>query len=119
VTSLAFSDDGRTLASASHADRTPVLLDVAAGRPRKWLRGHTGLVQCVAFAPGGRAVASAATDGTVRLWDVATGHEHAALRRDGLDVRVIAFSPDGSTLAAGGIEPAVWVWDVSRNASSW
>jgi WD40 repeat protein len=73
----------------------------------------------VAFAPGGKAVATAATDGTVRIWDVATGREHAALRREGLEAGVIAFSPDGLTLAAGGIEPAVWVWDVSPNTASW
>jgi WD40 repeat protein len=73
----------------------------------------------VAFAPGGRAVATAATDGTARLWDVATGREHAALRREGLEAKVIAFSPDGLTLAAGGIEPVVWVWDVFRSAASW
>jgi WD40 repeat protein len=77
------------------------------------------VVQCVAFAPGGWVIATAATDGTIRLWDVSTGRARAALRYDGLEAEVIAFSPDGGTLVAGGMEPTMWAWDLSRSSKSW
>ena len=85
VDSVAFSPDGKTLATGS-ADGTVRLWDVATHRPdRRALTGHTGPVTSVAFSPDGKTLASGSADGTVRLWDVAThrqiGHPHRPHRR--------------------------------------
>ena len=74
VYGVAFSPDGRSLASAS-ADNTMKLWDVATGNEVRTLRGHTNAVIAVAFSPDGRTLASASHDQTVKVWDAATGQD--------------------------------------------
>lgn len=111
VMSVAFSSDGKTLASSSR-DRAIHLWNVSTGKLRKTLTGHDGDVYSVAFSPDGRTLASGSGDRTVRLWDVETGKERLTLKGHGDDVRSVAFSPDGKTLASGSKDKTLRLWDV-------
>ena len=115
--SLAFSPDGKTLASGSDDDdrETIKIWDVATGSPiRGWHAGR-GTVASLAIDPRGRIVASAhlGQPGELRLWDPATGRRLETLAGHTDSVRTVAFSPDGTLLASAGSDRAVRLWDVA------
>ncbi|HZS05184.1 MAG TPA: caspase family protein [Blastocatellia bacterium] len=102
VTVIAFSADGRLLASGSQ-DYMIKLWDVATGRELRTLSGHRDQINSLVFSRDGRLLASASggedlakPDITVRVWDVATGRMLQKFEGNNP-----AFSPDGRTIAYG------------------
>jgi WD40 repeat protein len=110
VLSVAWSPDGRTLASGS-SDRTVKLWEAATGKLLATLQGHTGEVYSIAWSPDGKTLASGSDDRTVMLWDAATGKLLMTLQGHAGEVLSVAWSPDGRTLASGSSDWTVKLWE--------
>jgi WD40 repeat protein len=117
---LAFTTDGRTLASTTLGNPAVKLWEVATGKERAAFTGHMDGRTAPAFSPDGRVLAAGGVeDGTVKLWDLGTGTERATLRGDANKVHAVAFAPDGKTLAvAEGPDTAIRIWDVAAVTES-
>ncbi|MGK7874043.1 MAG: AAA family ATPase [Xenococcaceae cyanobacterium] len=109
VISVAFSSDGKTLASAS-SDKTVKLWNLE-GKELLTLSGHDGRVWGVAFSPDGKTLASANEDKTVKLWNL-EGKELLSLSGHDDRVNSVAFSPDGKTLASASSDKTVKLWNL-------
>ncbi|MEH2064197.1 MAG: hypothetical protein V7K50_18350 [Nostoc sp.] len=112
VYSVAFSPDGRMIASGSH-DKTIKLWDVTAGRQIRTIQTHPDLVHSVAFSPDGRIIASGSYDKTIKLWDVTTGRQIHTVQGHSEWVNSVAYSPDGKILASGSNNKTIKLWDVT------
>ncbi len=105
--SSAFSDmsRARVLASDARARGLSVVL-----------RGHTGAVNAVVFAPTGGKIATGSDDRSVRIWDLST-REGRAIAGHTDEVWRLAFSADGRTLVSSSKDKTARVWDPEIGAS--
>jgi WD40 repeat protein len=112
VWSVAWSPDGRRLASCGLDGSLRIWQTDAAGRQVATLGGQMGALRSVAWSPDGRRVASGGDDGVVRVWDiVAAGADPAELDGHEASVWSVAWSPDGRRLASAGSDATVRLWE--------
>lgn len=114
ILSIAFSPDGKLLATAGY-DRLIKLWDVAANKELRVLRDHSDSVYAVAFSPDGKLLASGGADRAVKVWDVASGTRLYTLGESTDWVYAVAWSPDGKHLAAAGVDRSLRVWQADRD----
>jgi eukaryotic-like serine/threonine-protein kinase len=114
VTALAFSPDGKTLASAEGFNESDIRLwDVATSKEIGRLAGHGAWVNSMVFWPDGKMLASSSADQTIRIWDVASRTCLDVLHGHRFGVWRLALLPDGKTLVSGCKDGTVCVWDTS------
>jgi WD40 repeat protein/tRNA A-37 threonylcarbamoyl transferase component Bud32 len=106
VRAIAFSPDGKLLASGSFDD-TIKLWDVTTWEEVATLKTHK--VQGLAFSPDGKRLVSGGRDKTIKIWDVATRQELCTLTTPAA-VNAVAFSPDNKVLAVASNDNQVRLW---------
>jgi WD40 repeat protein len=105
--------DTKLLASASQ-DKTARLWDLVEGKMKVEFKGHTDIVDTIAFSPDGKSLATAGADKAVKLWNQADGKELKALGTHDGSVYTVVFSPDSKLLASAGAgkDNLVKIWSV-------
>jgi len=109
INRIAWSPDGRLLASAS-LDRSVGVWDARSGTQLRKLEGGGGLFWGVAWSPDGKTLAGASTSGAV-LWDAETWQTLRTLREFKDVIYTVAWSPDGRMLATGAHDGVVRLWN--------
>ena len=111
VTDMAFSPDGSQLAVACSIGIW--LYNVRNGTEEVFLKGHTELVNSVAYSPDRKILASCSNDWTIRIWDVDQQKHIKTLGGYRGPVNSVAFSPDGKTIVSGSND-GIRVWNVEN-----
>lgn len=108
---LAFSPDGRTIATSVAESGSATIWDVGTGARVTDLIGNNDLILAFGWSPDNQRLATGGRDRAARIWDAASGRELLALYGHSAAITRVDFSPDGQLLATGDALGVVRLWD--------
>jgi WD40 repeat protein len=111
VQAIAFSPDGKALASQDH-DWTIRLWDVGSGKEVRRLEAPEPYADCLTFSSEGRLLISGGGDRTIHVWEVSSGKKVWPPAGHTSSVDCIDVSPDGKTVASGSSDGTLRLWDM-------
>jgi RNA polymerase sigma factor (sigma-70 family) len=114
VNTVAFSPDGRTVASGAN-DGIVRIWRVRDGALLQTMEGHTRPVSDIAFLQDGTLLVSGSLDRTVNVWRISDGALLRRLAEPAGEVLSLATSPDDRLLALGSYG-AAWIWEADRDS---
>ncbi|KAM0417445.1 hypothetical protein ACHAPT_012594, partial [Fusarium lateritium] len=113
VSDLAFTPDGRQIASGSNFEAVRFWDVKTKTTLRKYQGGSTDKMSSIAISPDGKTLAGGSDDFTVMAWDIETGALHYSIKAHTGWVNSVAFSSDGKLLASGSMDQTVALWDAA------
>lgn len=108
---VAFSHDGKHVASTNHHDFTVFIWDSSTGECKHELQGHLSYIIGLSFSSDTLLLASASEDHTVRVWDPETGECKAMLEGHTSAVTAVIFLKGSGMIASASTDGTVQIWD--------
>ncbi len=100
-----------------HPTPTPAPTPIPLGSLVSTYKGHSSVVNAVAWSPDGQHIASGSNDRTVQVWNATDGSSPYTYRGHSNFVEAVGWSPDSKRIASGSFDGTVQVWNANDGSS--